>query len=88
MLYIALIAGVAPVTVQYWGELTNINRLTGFIQVILSLSARRNLSFPMVHVTAQYAKAWACTGASNLIHDNEQQFELELEAVLEPEIGA
>jgi hypothetical protein len=45
MLFIALIAFVAPVTVQYWRVSTNINILTGFIRFILSLSARTNKFF-------------------------------------------
>ena len=88
MLYIALIDVVAPVIVQYWCVLTNINILTWFIRFILSLSARTNSSFPILHVTAQYTKARACTGARNPKHENEQEFELQLEPELEPELGA
>jgi len=88
MLYIALIAFVAPVTVQYWRVSTNINILTGFIRFIVSLSARTNKSFTILHLTAQYAKARACAGARNPKHKNKQEFELELEPELEPELGA
>jgi hypothetical protein len=84
MLFIVLIPFVALVTVQYWGVSTNINILTGFIQFILSLSARINKSFPILHVTAQYAKARACAGVRNPKYENEQEYELELEAELEP----
>jgi len=88
MLYIALLAFVVPVTVQYWRESTNINILTGFIRFILSFLARPNKSFPILHVTAQYAKARACAGASNPKHKNELEFELEPEPELEPELRA
>jgi hypothetical protein len=88
MLYIALIAFVVPVTVQYWCVSTNINILTGLIRFILRLSARTNKSFPILHVTAQYTKARACTGARNSKHENEQEFGLELEPELEAELGS
>jgi hypothetical protein len=88
MLYIALIAFVAPVTVKYWRVLTNINILTGFIRFILSLSARTNKNFPVLHVTTQYTKARAFAGARNPKHKNKQGFELELEPELDPELGA
>ena len=81
-------AFVAPVTVQYWRVSTKINILTGFIRFILSLLARTNKSFPILHVTAQYAKAWACAGVRYSKHENEQEFEQELEPELEPELGA
>jgi hypothetical protein len=53
MVFIALIAFVAPVTVQYRCGLTNINIDTGFIQLVLRLSARINKSFPIHYVTTQ-----------------------------------
>jgi len=65
MRFITLIAFVAPVTVQYWRVSTNIIILTGFIRFSLNLSDRKNKSFPILYLTAQYAKARACTGARN-----------------------
>jgi hypothetical protein len=88
MLYIALIAFVAPDPVQYWSVSTNINIFTGFIRFILSLLASTNKSFPILHVTAQYAKAGACAGARKQNHENELEFELEPEPEPEPELGA
>jgi hypothetical protein len=89
ILYIALIAFAAPITVQYWRVSTIINILTGFVRFsILSHSARTNTSFAILHVTAQDGKARACTGARNPKYENEQEFELEIVPELEPELGA
>jgi hypothetical protein len=54
MLFIALIAFIAPVTVQYWRVSTNLDILTGFIRFILSLLVRTNTNFSILHVTAQH----------------------------------
>jgi hypothetical protein len=67
MLFIALIAFVAPVTVQYWRVSTNINILTGFIRFILSLSARTNKNFPILHVTAQYCSMLIYTACQYIL---------------------
>jgi hypothetical protein len=56
--------------------------------LILSLSARTNESFPILHVTAQYTKTRAGAGARNPKHEKEQEVDRELEAVLEPELRA
>jgi len=88
MLYIPLVAFVAPVTVQCWPVSTNINILTAFIRFILSISARTIKSFPILHVTTQFAKARACAGARNPKHKNEPEYVLELEPEPEPEPGA
>ena len=67
MLFIALIAFVAPVTVQYWGVSTNINILTGFIWFIISLSARTNQIVPILHVTAQYCSMLIYTACQYIL---------------------
>jgi hypothetical protein len=67
MLFIALSAFVAPVTVQYWRVSTNINILTGFIRFILSLSARTNKKFPILHVTAQYCSMLIYTACQYIL---------------------
>jgi len=67
MTFIALIAIVALVTVQYWRVLTNINILTGFIRFILSLSARTNKNFPILHVTALYCSMLVYTACQYIL---------------------
>jgi len=67
VLFIALIAFVAPVGVQYWRVSTNIDILTGFIRFILSLSARTNENFPILHVTAQYCSMLIYTACQYIL---------------------
>jgi hypothetical protein len=67
MLFIALISFVAPSTVPNWRVLTNINILTGFIQFILSLSARTNKKFPILYVTAQYCSMLIFTACQDIL---------------------
>jgi hypothetical protein len=67
MLFIAIITFVAPVTVQYWRGLTNINILNGCIRFILSLSARTNKNFPILHVTAQYCSMLIYTACQYIL---------------------
>jgi hypothetical protein len=67
MLFIALIAFVAPINVQYWRILTNINILTGSIRFIPSLSARTNKKFPILHVIAQYCSMFIYTACQYIM---------------------
>jgi len=67
MFFIALIAFVAPVTVQYWCVSNNINKLAGFIRFILSLLARTNKCFPILHVTAQYCSMLIYTASQYIL---------------------
>jgi hypothetical protein len=67
MLFIAWMAFVEPVTVQYWCVSTNINILTGFIRFILGLSARTNKNFPILHVTAQYCSMLIYTACQYIL---------------------
>jgi len=54
MVFIALIAIVAPITVQYSCVSTNINSFTGFIRCVLHLLARTYQSCPILQLTTQY----------------------------------
>ena len=67
MLFIALIVFVVPITVQYWRVSTSINILTGLIRFILSLSARTNKIFPILHVTAQHCSMLIYTACQYIL---------------------